>query len=130
MGRAIRMVPANWEHPKDERGKYIPMHTRFPYADDEIAEGLEDGWLDASKPNYGIDLMPTWSEQEATHFQLYETTTEGTPISPVFASFDDLCEWAAENATTFANFKATADQWREMLRSGFVHHREGRVIFT
>jgi hypothetical protein len=27
MGREIRRVPANWEHPKDERdGGYIPMY--------------------------------------------------------------------------------------------------------
>jgi len=25
MGREIRHVPENWEHPKDENGNYIPI---------------------------------------------------------------------------------------------------------
>ena len=28
MGRQVRMVPAKWEHPKDERGDYIPLLNR------------------------------------------------------------------------------------------------------
>lgn len=130
MGRAVRRVPADWEHPRNERGHYIPMHTKFLYTDDEIKEGIEDGWLDADKPNYGIDLMPTWTPEEATQYQLYETTSEGTPISPIFDNLDDLCEWAAKHATTFASFKATADQWRSMLDQGWVRHQDGNVIFS
>ncbi len=34
-------------------------------------------------------------------YQLWENTTEGSPSSPVFETLDELCEWAAENATTF-----------------------------
>ncbi|MHB1778053.1 MAG: hypothetical protein ACYCU7_19030 [Acidimicrobiales bacterium] len=62
-------------------------------------------------------------------YQLWETTSEGSPISPVFATLDDLCQWAAENATTFARCKATASEWRSMLDAGFVHHREGGNVF-
>jgi hypothetical protein len=63
-------------------------------------------------------------------FQLWETTSEGSPISPVFASLYDLCEWAADNATTFGKEKATAVHWREMLDAGFVCHAEGNNVFT
>lgn len=129
MGRQIRMVPADWDHPRDERGEYIPLHTHFPYNEAEIAEGLADGWLDASKPNYGMDIMPQWTPRQATHVQLYENTTEGTPLSPIFDNIDDLCAWAAENATTFADWTATADEWKSMLMVDFVHHREGNTIF-
>lgn len=130
MGRVVRRVPASWEHPKDKRGYYIPLHTHFPYNEDEVAEGLTDGWLDADEPNYGIGLMPTWDASEATHFQLYETTTEGTPLGPVFDNLDALCEWAAENATVFANFKASAEEWRRMLDDGMVYHQSGNMTFT
>ena len=27
MGREIRQVPANWEHPKDENGHYKPLEA-------------------------------------------------------------------------------------------------------
>lgn len=28
MSRAVRRVPASWEHPRDDRGRYRPMHDR------------------------------------------------------------------------------------------------------
>lgn len=59
-------------------------------------------------------------------YQLWETTSEGSPDSPVFASLDELCEWCAENATTFATFKASAEEWKQMLSAdNFVHHQRG-----
>lgn len=62
-------------------------------------------------------------------FQLWETTSEGSPVSPVFASIEALCGWAADNATTFGSSKASAEQWRKMLDANFVCHREGNAIF-
>jgi len=62
-------------------------------------------------------------------YQLWNTTTEGHPMSPVFASMDELCAWCADNATTFASFKASAEEWRQMLDADFVHHVEGSAIF-
>lgn len=63
-------------------------------------------------------------------FQLWETTSEGSPCSPVFASFDELCEWCAENATTFAHYTSTKEEWAKMLNADFVYHQEGNVILT
>jgi hypothetical protein len=57
-------------------------------------------------------------------FQLWETTSEGSPTSPVFATMEELCEWCADNATTFASFKASAIEWRRMLDADFVVHKE------
>jgi hypothetical protein len=58
-------------------------------------------------------------------YQLWEDCSEGSPISPVFAALDDLCEWAAEHATTFGPYTATADEWKAMLDGGFVHAKIG-----
>lgn len=63
-------------------------------------------------------------------YQLWTTTNEGAPISPVFKTLADLCAWAAENATTFASFKATAAEWKQMLDDGMVYHKEGGMMFT
>lgn len=30
---------------------------------------------------------------EATHYQVYETVSEGTPVSPVFATTDEMVDW-------------------------------------
>ncbi len=62
-------------------------------------------------------------------YQLWETTSEGSPDSPVFKSLDELCKWAEKHATTFASFKATADEWKKMLLDNFVTHKEGNIIF-
>jgi len=62
-------------------------------------------------------------------FQLWSTTSEGSPISPVFESLDELCEWASENETTFALFKASKEEWKSMLENDFVFHKEGNITF-
>lgn len=62
MHRKIRRVPANWEHPKDTDGNYIPMFEHFPYPAEEIKEGLQVGWLKNEPPYYGVAVMPQWPE--------------------------------------------------------------------
>lgn len=55
-------------------------------------------------------------------YQLWENTTEGSPISPVFKTLWDLCYWCEDNADTFAGSSATAQEWHDMLEKDFVHH--------
>lgn len=62
-------------------------------------------------------------------FQLWETTSEGSPSSPVFKTLDELCQWCAENATTFASYTATKEEWMKMLDDGMVTAQEGNAVF-
>ncbi|NTW14414.1 MAG: hypothetical protein HGA31_05305 [Candidatus Moranbacteria bacterium] len=48
-------------------------------------------------------------------WQLWETCTEGSPQSPVFATPQQLAEWCAKNAFVFANEGATYEQWLRMI---------------
>lgn len=48
-------------------------------------------------------------------YQLWETCSEGSPISPVFPTLDELCDWAVENATIYGQIKTTKERWREVL---------------
>lgn len=57
-------------------------------------------------------------------FQLWETCSEGSPISPVFASLDELCVYASRHCTTFGNKTASASAWRSMLDDDFVFHED------
>lgn len=73
-----------------------------------------------------------WEREEppaGEGYQLWETVTEGSPQSPVFATLDALCEWCTENATTFANYTASAEEWKKMLSDDLVYHQEGNNIF-
>jgi len=58
-------------------------------------------------------------------YQLWETTTEGSPKSPVFSTLDELCEWCELNATTFANYKTTKEKWKTMLTKNIVFVKRG-----
>ena len=154
MGRELRKVPANWEHPKNENGVYMPMYEEF--YNDALNEWLEDHkqWEDGTHPDIirnpklkddypiyamwggnppDVDYYHTkkYSPEELTHIQLYESTSEGTPLSPLFKAdeFEKLCEWAAEHATTFASYKATKEQWMQMLTDNFVCHQEGNIVW-
>ena len=62
-------------------------------------------------------------------YQLWETTSEGSPVSPVFESLDELCKWCEDNATTFGSFKASKEEWKQMLSDDFVHHKQGNIVF-
>lgn len=40
---------------------------------------------------------PRWEESEATWWQVYETVSEGTPVTPPFASKEELVEYLVAN---------------------------------
>lgn len=59
-----------------------------------------------------------WEETEPPKgdgWQLWETCSEGSPVSPVFETKEQLADWCVDNATTFADFKATREQWLRMF---------------
>lgn len=145
MGREVRRVPAGWEHPLDERGNEIPLHdgfnerlARWDEAKAKWAEGLRDDWNGGWKPIeekyrgqtfaewYGErptqeDYMPDWPKAERTHFQMYETCTEGTPISPVMETPELLARWLADNgASAFGEQTASYEQWLGMIGEGWA----------
>jgi hypothetical protein len=77
-------------------------------------------------------LNEEWKETEpptGEGYQIWETCSEGSPITPVFASLDELCQWAETNAHTFAHFKATKEEWKRMLEEDCVIAQEGDNIF-
>jgi hypothetical protein len=146
MGREVRRVPADWAHPKKADGEYEPLHDglnrRLADWDRDNAkweEGFEEdfsttpfGWKpraperaamtfeewDGPRPK-AEHYMPDWPEAERTHWQMYESTSEGTPISPVCASPEELAHWLADNgASAFADMTATYEQWLATIQSG------------
>jgi hypothetical protein len=49
-------------------------------------------------------------------WQMWETTSEGSPISPVFPTAEALAEWLARTgASTFGRMTATYEQWLRMI---------------
>ena len=63
--------------------------------------------------------MPEWPEHEKTHFQMYENTTEGTPISPVMPTPEALARWLADTeASAFAGMPASYEAWLNTIHEG------------
>ena len=124
MGREVRRVPPNWEHPKCSPNKFPfkgdRLQPMYPWRFDEtFAEWLADfdrirkgdltdferecyplglaEWLvDEGQPPDPAYYRP-WKDEEATWFQLWETVSEGTPVSPPFATKEELADYLAEH---------------------------------
>lgn len=95
----------------DWNGGWVPRDS-----DDDMAW---DEWH-GSRPDPD-DYMPTWTEEEATHLMMYENTTEGTPISPAFATPEELARWLADNgASSFASTTASYEAWLRVCRGGYA----------
>lgn len=126
MGREVRRVPADWVHPKDERGRYIPLLNDDYQKDAQefLAKANAEG-LQEAVDYYGVpekeQYMPNWPTEKRTHFMMYETCTEGTPISPAFDTPEKLARWLADTgASAFADTTASYDAWLRIARGGFA----------
>ena len=50
-------------------------------------------------------------------YQLWETTSEGSPMSPVFETPEELAEWLeATEASSFGPMTCSYDQWLEFIK--------------
>lgn len=121
--RGIRRVPLNWQHPKDETGNFIPLYdTREPsggkYTIEDLEEMIQEGEVSHYDDVKSL-FMPTFNDVPAEEMGvcLYETTTEGTPLTPVFPDNEqghkDFAAYAAEYATSFASHQESAEDWEQ-----------------
>jgi len=140
MGREVRMVPKDWEHPKSEDGRFIALFdgdfdTCAEDWDKEYAKWDAGNYPDyASEENKSLkysewsgerpekcDYMPSFKKGTATHLMMYETTSEGTPLSPAFETPEELAAWLFENeASAFGNQTASYKGWLRIAKSGYA----------
>lgn len=128
MGREVRRVPADWQHPKNEYDRYKPLYPGEKYPMDAAgfmekanAEGLQEAidWY-GQAPDQN-DYMPNWPEAERTHYMMYEDTSEGTPISPAFATPEELARWLADTgASAFGSQTASYEGWLRVAQGGYA----------
>ncbi|MGE0830823.1 MAG: hypothetical protein AB7O04_15925, partial [Hyphomonadaceae bacterium] len=58
--------------------------------------GLADGIHDDGQPPIRAYYRP-WADDEATWFQIWETVSEGTPVTPPFETREELIEYLVEH---------------------------------
>lgn len=141
MGREVRRVPANWEHPKKKpkndpynHGGYQPQFQQDwqdAMADwlerlDEIRtngvseqekeyypRGLADWLQDDGRPPHP-DYYSDYGGRECTWFQVYETVSEGTPVTPAFATKEELISYLAENGDFWDQKRCKEPDWEKL----------------
>jgi len=149
MGREVRRVPADWQHPRHIVGglrgpeeRYKPLlpgerYQRDVDAWDEECAKWKAGWRPdycdgpehramcyeqwAGQRPHRDDYMPNWPAEQRTHLMMYEDTSEGTPISPAFLTPEELARWLADNgASAFGRETASYEAWLSMARDGWA----------
>lgn len=116
MGREIRRVPPNWEHPCNDAGDYRAMYDQhYPQAAEEWVHNFllwqkgehpsqKSKWASEEKYYWEYEGNPPDKEsylpeftEEPTWYQVYQTVSEGTPVSPPFATKEELVDYLVEN---------------------------------
>jgi hypothetical protein len=91
-------VPEKWGTCPDCDGDGIAADTRQQY----------EAWTSYEPPT-------------GDGWQLWSTTTEGHPMSPVCATPEALAKWLADTgASSFGSSTATYDQWLAMITAGWA----------
>ena len=118
--REVRVIPQGWQHPRDERGRHVPLLPADYVFDDE---------QDATYPT-----MPSVHALRDGETQIiaYETVSEGTPLSPAFPNTSAgrlaLVAWCAGNASTFGDKRASGEAWAAILFGGAGVALDGTVL--
>ncbi len=144
MGREIRMVPPNWQHPPLAREHDTYGHGGYqPMFDETFAEAAAEWkaefakWEAGERPDYcsdeskGLefweyhgappirDYYRTYDKADATWLQVYETVSEGTPVSPPFATPEELIDYLATHGD-FWDQKRGDPAWSRASAEAFV----------
>lgn len=99
VNREVRIVSLDWQHPKDKQGRLVPLF-------------LEDMPATAGLPANRLGLI------------VYETTSEGTPCSPVSPNTAEgreaLVDHCVKHVSLFADQMGTRADWEQVILQGEV----------
>jgi hypothetical protein len=149
MGREIRRVPPDWEHPKRERCEHHPKCDPVcdqPLYDEDYDEAAQE-WMrefaeweadkdgvrteaststyftryfwdwHGSPPDKDYYRSRKWTTAEATNYQIYETVSEGTPVTPHFATKEELIDYLVEHGDLWDQQRGAGGWTRENAES-------------
>lgn len=98
---ALWLKGAHKSHPS--KAKYFDADMRF--------------WEYSWPPDREHHRERKWTDAEATHFQVYETVSEGTPVTPAFATREELIAYLAEHGDFWD--QNDDEPWRRPKRGGW-----------
>lgn len=117
MGREIRRVPLGWEHPKDARG-YVPMFdVTFEEAQAERKREGEGDLGEAERMYH----RPKWDvPEEQLGYAVYEDVSEGTPVTPTFATKEELVVFLSTKKNYWGDGPYSREAAERFVRAGWV----------
>lgn len=148
MGREIRRVPADWKHPMDIDGHYLPLYDEsyesacekwyakcIKTGGKHVDEDGKSYWIhewNGNPPKKDYYRDRDWTPKEAICIQMYETVSEGTPVSPVFATKDELIDYLCEHGDFWdqrrrnekhdlLGYQIPCDPWKRNNAESFVN---------
>lgn len=139
MGREVKRVPLDFDYPLDK----VWYGYQITFCHEDYTEGCarcREFARVMGIPMIEFDFAPDepcpdWRNHfkvdppTGEGFQLWETTTEGAPVSPVFKTAEELAAWCEENATVFADYKASAADWMKMIQAQCFGVCAGGALF-
>lgn len=133
MGRLFKRVPLDFNYPIGQiwYGNYMHIKRCFSkeYGDPYCFQCLHTarikgipmashGCPDWSRYLNEVDnhLCVLFEVPTGPGYQLWENTTEGSPQSPVFETYEEMCTWAANhNISIFGDDTASKEEWMDAL---------------
>jgi len=122
MGREVKRVPLDFDWPMNVTwpGYLISMAWDTEKEPKELSKKFADisGVKYDEEYNYfDLDVDPPTGDG----WQMWEDTSEGSAISPVFATPEELARWLADtNASAMGDKGATYDQWLSTINAGYA----------
>jgi hypothetical protein len=118
MDREIKMVPIDFSWPM---GK-----VWYGYMISHCLDGQHDCTCEDCKmfakikgleiASHGCPVFENLEPPEGDGFQMWETCSEGSPMSPVFKTPEELAKWLFDNsASSFGSQTASYDEWLTMI---------------
>lgn len=87
-------------------------------------EGNGKCWPKIDPPGYKVDDLPFWwgeYQEKEYGWQMWEDISEGSPISPVFDTPEELATWLTDNqASSCGRMTANYEQWLKTILRGWA----------
>ncbi len=107
----------------EARAKHLGVYGPCEFCEDGVI------WQSSEVKKLHDDWEP-FGPPAGDGYQLWNTTTEGHPMTPVFATLQELCGYLEiEDISIFGAERWTKEEWYKSLSGGAVYYTEGNNVF-
>lgn len=113
MGREIKRVALDFDWPINKVWPFYKLSTCIDDCDECRAAAKIRGM---EFTEYNCPKFKEYDPPEGDGYQLWETTSEGSPMSPVFQTPEELAKWLDINQiSSFSDMTCNYDQWLNFI---------------